>query len=845
MTPNSLKTHDPASIIIIRNTRKARCGKAFKAADNPEGFTEQKAEPGLLWQIPPVVVPIKDLAHLARTLQAAGGLREAAVIRGRMARDPDADEVRRGGIYRRMVNGGFANGIWEPSARSWAAFDLDGSVVPEAAGNEPWAWLAENLPAPFAGVSFVWHLTSSYGVKGGLRARLWFLLSDPVEDASLRRFVSTVPAWMKLDASLFTANHLHYVADPEFDGMTDPCAGRARWGIHESVAERVDASSLLLLRGTDTDPGHVGFTIEGLPEPNLVEVERECGRLRAAVLKPGTARHDYGTAVGSVLIGLGMPPELIVGEIEENIRCRGREPNPGEAIGCLRHAIMKYKNGRLTSSSPSIASVLDRADAAVPAPLDGAEPALPPPGTSGEEILADSPPPALYGSNDWLNAGIYRQQVYPTDGFLRWGEQDWEWSGTHWHKLENDEVLAHRIQNHTSMKVQRARSTTQSFRALMSRERLTPPCSMDGKPLPNLLAFHNGVLDIDQWLLDPTVPLLPHSPERFLTCSFPYDYDPEAKCPTLRRFLLSVWPDQADQRRELQKMLGYLLMHDNRFHKMFIMLGAPRSGKGTVLRLIRQLVGVDNCCSPNLSSLSNDFGLDPLLGRSVAVIGEMNQQGKLSDVAIDRIKSISGGDMVAVNRKNKGEAHLSLPVRFVIACNRLPGFLDPSGALAARLVIFTMWESFLGKEDPDLGRDLHAEIAGIAQWALAGLRMLLVEDGAFNAPASSQRVAEEYKATQAPSSAFLEECVTTGGARDWMANKDLYAVYTAWAKERGHHPTSASRLFIELGHKWPATAEKAKFRRVGPDGERERERSGYLFTEEGLAYLKASGVFPT
>lgn len=842
MTPDSLKTHDPASIIIIRNTRKTLCGKTFLAADNPEGFTEQKAEPGLLWQIPPVAVPLKDLEHLCRTLKTASGLRDAAVIRGRLARDPNADEIKRGGIYRRMVNGGFANGIWEPAARLWVAHDLDGSKVPAEAANEPWAWLAENLPAPFAGTSFVWNLTSSHGMKSGLRARLWFLLSDPVEDSSLRRFVSTVPEWMKLDASLFTANHLHYVAAPAFEGVADPCAVSARWGIYESVCERVNAAPLMVLRGTDSDPSQVGFTLEGVPEPNTIELERECARLRSSVLKSGTARHDYGIAVGAALIALGMPPELILGEIEDNIRIRGREPAPGEAVGCLRHAIMKHKDGRLTTSSPSIASVLDRADAAVPAAAPGEPVAAPE--VTGEAILSDAPPPALYGANDWLNAGIYRQEKYPTDGFLRWGEQDWEWAGAHWQKLENDEVLAHRIQNHTGMKVQRARSTTQSFRALMSRERLTPPCTMEGKPLPNLLAFRNGVLDLDQWLLDPGVALLPHSPERFLTCSFPYDYDPAAKCPAMRKFLFSVWPEQADQRRELQKMLGYLLMHDNRFHKMFIVLGSPRSGKGTILRLIRQLVGADNCCSPNLSSLSNDFGLDPLLGRSVAVIGEMNQQGKISDVAIDRMKSISGGDMIAVNRKNKGEAHLSLPVRFVIACNRLPGFLDPSGALAARLVIFTLWESFLGKEDTDLGRNLHAEIAGIAQWALAGLRMLLVEDGAFCAPASSQRVAEEYRATQAPSSAFLEECVAVGTARDWVANRDLYAVYQAWAKERGHQPTSASRLFIELGHKWPATAEKAKFRRVGPDGERERERSGYVFTEEGLAYLKAAGVFP-
>jgi putative DNA primase/helicase len=406
--------------------------------------------------------------------------------------------------------------------------------------------------------------------------------------------------------------------------------------------------------------------------------------------------------------------------------------------------------------------------------------------------------------------------------------------------LENDEVLVQRIQKQTDMKHSRAVSTSRSFRSLMSVERLQQPCHLDGSPLGRLLVFDNGVLDLDQWLLDPRAQLLPHDSRRFVTNALPYEHDPTAECPRLLSFMETMWPTQLDQRREYQKMLGYLLLAENPLQKLFILLGAPRSGKGTTLRLIRSLVGNDSCCAPNLSSLANDFGLDAMLGKSVALVGEMNQQSKLPDVAIDRLKSISGGDVVPVNRKNKGELYLEMPVRFVINCNRLPGFLDPSGALASRIVLFTMWESYLGREDTNLDSALRAELPGIAQFALEGLRLLLVEDGAFIAPQSAKNAAAAQRAIQAPTMTFLEACVAPAGPEDWISSKELYGAYCAWAQEQGHHPVSSAKLHIELAMRWPAINDVAKTRRTADGGVRERWRSNFTFTEEGRSYVTSA-----
>ena len=822
MTSLMVKTQNPASITILRSSRGAFCGKTLTVSDAAEGYEEERPQPGLLWR--PAAIEVHDLAHLRAALMTADRA-GATVIRGALCRELTPEEER-DGIFRRMVDGGYDNGLWKPQARSWVALDLDGVEDHDGA----WASLQARLPAPFTGAAFVWNLTASHTFKPGTRCRLFFLLSDPVEDGSLKSWASTAPPWMHLDSSLFNAVQIHYVCTPKFNGLKDPVA--ERWGLHPGTP-LVDASTLTALRPRELDSHALGFVVPPGREANAQEIERRLATIRTQVTT--NSRHSHMAGVACELVGLGMPPELIEVELDALFQRAGREPTPGESWRLIKHALGKLVENRLVLDHPPVSAVLDAADAQPPSEA---------PVVDGVEIAAAvvaSPGPAgpLYGPNDMLNAGLYLGQFYPAGGFLRWAEQDWEWTGTCWRRLENEEVLVQRIQKQTDLRHSRANLTSKSVRSLVSRERLQQPCNLDGTQLGRVVVFRNGVLDLDSWLLDPGTPLLPHDCNRFVTTALPYDYVPGATCPRFLAFIESIWPTQMDQRIEYQKMLGYLLMNENPEQKLFILLGAPRSGKGTTLRLIRSLIGGDNCCAPNLTSLANDFGLDSLLGKSVALVGEMNSQGNIPDVAIDRLKSISGGDMVPVNRKSKGELHVTLPVRFVINCNRLPGFLDPSGALASRIVLFTMWESYVNREDTTLDLKLAGELPGIAQFALAGLRRLLIDDGRFLAPESGRRVAEDHRIMQSPTRAFLELCLEPGSPMESINVDALYAAYVTWARENGHHACAKAKMSQELNYRWPAAAETSRTVRTAVDGVTTRFRTGFALTEEGALLVKA------
>lgn len=99
-----------------------------------------------------------------------------------------------------------------------------------------------------------------------------------------------------------------------------------------------------------------------------------------------------------------------------------------------------------------------------------------------------------------------------------------------------------------------------------------------------------------------------------------------------------------------------------------------------------------------------------------------------------------------------------LPVRFVIACNDLPNFVDPSGALSARLLVLDYAISFEGREDRSLETKLVAEVSGISNWALAGYARLRL-NGTFTVPAKSQALVNEFRRENSDAYAFLQDCL--------------------------------------------------------------------------------------
>jgi putative DNA primase/helicase len=307
----------------------------------------------------------------------------------------------------------------------------------------------------------------------------------------------------------------------------------------------------------------------------------------------------------------------------------------------------------------------------------------------------------------------------------------------------------------------------------LSRGLLYRPSELEPDDSPNQVACANGVYDV------PTGQLLPHSPERFNLASLPFAYDPSAKAPLWEWFLNDVLP--ADAQLLLQEWFGYMVSGRTDMEKILHMQGLPRSGKGTVAQQLELLLGEDAVASPSMPSLVGTFGEQPLIGKSMAIMSDINWSFRDIVEGVEIVKKISGRDTRDVNRKNREVWHGKLGVRFVIMGNDMPKFTDASGALAYRMLHIQFPGTVQGREDPTLKDRLRDELPGILNWALVGLARLTA-NRAFTTPQSSAELAADVRRQQGPVQAFLEDtCARADGATP-VPLDELFPVYRAWAK---------------------------------------------------------------
>lgn len=397
------------------------------------------------------------------------------------------------------------------------------------------------------------------------------------------------------------------------------------------------------------------------------------------------------------------------------------------------------------------------------------------------------------------------------NGDLRHHRGDfYRWSGSYWRAVSADNLRAeiYRWLEHRWYRV--ADGKTKPVRPDKTRvsrflDALAGVCHLDdaleapfwiepqsGDPDPvNLLPFENGVLDLH------AMSLRAPDPRLFSTHRVNCDYDPAALCPTWEAFMTSMFGDDPESMSCLEEIIGYCMSNDTSQQKAFLFQGASRSGKGTVGRVLRQLVGPERFCSPTVSSFGSNFGMSDFIGKSVAMIGDARGQSRHDPhVIVERILAVSGEDSLSIDRKYRDAWNGILPTRIIYVSNVPPKLKDPSGVVVSRFVAVNFRHSFLGQEDPTLTDRLVAELPGIANRALNGL-MRLRERGRFTQPASGRVLLDQMDANTGPVRAFVRECCVIGPEYK-IDSQTLYRMFCGWCRENGHREPAKSTFGSDL-----------------------------------------------
>lgn len=318
-----------------------------------------------------------------------------------------------------------------------------------------------------------------------------------------------------------------------------------------------------------------------------------------------------------------------------------------------------------------------------------------------------------------------------------------------------------------------------------------------------------------------------HSPALGALTKLPITLDESAVPHTFIEWLNVVLGRDPEVIRHVWEVIGYLLMTGNPLQKIFLLFGEGGNGKGTLMRVLRAMLGRENYSSLSMHQLVDDkFASSGLYGKTANISGDLSSKF-LADPQI--LKEITGGDSIAASRKF-GQYFEFVPYAVpLFAANEYFRTSDSSSGWRRRweVIDFTVPVEAMAVrgEIPALDEQLLLdEIPGIFNLAMDALRVLMAR-GKFSPPATSIEATERLHNSADPLMLwFDEDDGVYRGPDESSACSDVYKKYAAWCRRNGY-TASASGTF------------GARLKQLGITKTRPRTGTSRVYHYEGVSVM--------
>ena len=291
-----------------------------------------------------------------------------------------------------------------------------------------------------------------------------------------------------------------------------------------------------------------------------------------------------------------------------------------------------------------------------------------------------------------------------------------------------------------------------------------------------------------------------HDRKHYLTHSFDYKYDEQAKCPIWIKFLNETFNGDQELIELLRASFRWTIVPkdiDRAFpmELLFNLHGLKGSGKGTTLEVLQALCGGKEACGTlRTNQLKSRNTLFYLISKKLAY--DMDASGHISDAGI--LNNIITNEPVPVEKKYFDIDDARLGVVYWRAFNNNP---TASGeaveGLARRTVTYKFLQS-AANPDPQLKNKLLAEIEGIFWWcwSMGDNKMFDVLKNRGSIKSFVDATIENLLDNQ-PVLQFI--CEIAGDSEEKYKASDLYSEYRDWCKNSGRHELTSTNFGKELG----------------------------------------------
>jgi putative DNA primase/helicase len=310
----------------------------------------------------------------------------------------------------------------------------------------------------------------------------------------------------------------------------------------------------------------------------------------------------------------------------------------------------------------------------------------------------------------------------------------------------------------------------------------------------HLIPLKNGIYNLN------TGELLPHNPKNYFLNCIPVEYNKDADCPVVKKFLSEIVEEKDID--AIEEFIGYCLYRDYPFHRAAMFLGAGKNGKSKCISLIKALVGKENVSNKELQEIADDrFATSKLYGKL------LNSAADLSSEALHqtgKFKALTGQDTIDAQKKFKDSFNFENYAKLLYSANALPKTEDDSYAFYRRWLLFTFPNTFEGENcDPHILDKLTTpeELSGLFNLGIKGLKRLLKNNG-FSYSKTVEQTRDQYKTLSDPIYSFCQEFISTD-TTGYLLKADVYEKYLNWCKEKDVPPNPLNMFSQDLNKHIP------------------------------------------
>lgn len=291
--------------------------------------------------------------------------------------------------------------------------------------------------------------------------------------------------------------------------------------------------------------------------------------------------------------------------------------------------------------------------------------------------------------------------------------------------------------------------------------------------------------------------LLPHTPDAYDFQQIGATYDPAVYNEAVDKMLMRVFCGDYQLYKLFEELLGYCLVKNCRMQVIFIMFGDGNNGKSTLLRLIQQFIGAGNYSTLSLQDLEKPFRPAELTDKLVN-LGDDIPPTTIKDSSI--LKSISSGEEITVERKNKDPYNLKSYATLIFTTNKMPHVNDKSFGFYRRLILMPLDARF-SKTDDDYDPDISAKLSTqeamsyMLNMAVRGLRRMIKKG--FTQSDKVQKAIESYKIQSSHALSWAHE---NDIDTDYLLSKhtgELYFEFKSWCVAEGIENIPKQRGFTD------------------------------------------------